>query len=111
MTHKTIDISEDVYKKITDLKQKDESISNFILRLINEKKKKKILNENIKDKSKNLKKKEESISNFILRIKNEKKKKEILNEDLEGNSEDWEKIEKILYEDRLKSNVSRDIEL
>ena len=76
MTHKTIDISEDVYKKITDLKQKDESISNFILRLINE-----------------------------------KKKKEILNEDLEGNSEDWEKIEKILYEDRLKSNVSRDIEL
>jgi len=40
MTHKTIDISEDVYKKITDLKQKDESISNFILRLINEKKKK-----------------------------------------------------------------------
>ena len=74
MTQKTIDISEDVYKKITDLKQKDESISNFILRLINEKK----IN---------------------------------LNEDLEGNSEDWEKIEKILYKDRLKSNVSRDIEL
>ena len=74
MTQKTIDISEDVYKKITDLKQKDESISNFILRLINE-------------------------------------KKNNLNEDLEGISEDWEKIEKILYEDRLKSNVSRDIEL
>jgi len=74
MTQKTIDISEDVYKKITDLKQKDESISNFILRLINEKK----IN---------------------------------LNEDLEGSSEDWEKIEKILYEDRLKSNASRDIEL
>ncbi len=73
MTQKTIDISEDVYKKITDLKQKDESISNFILRLINE-------------------------------------KKYNLNEDLEGSSEDWEKIEKILYEDRLKSNVSRDIE-
>ena len=74
MTQKTIDISEDVYKKITDLKQKDESISNFILRLINE-------------------------------------KKNNLNEDLEGNSEDWEKIEKILYKDRLKSNVSRNIEL
>ncbi len=74
MTQKTIDISEDVYKKITDLKQKDESISNFILRLINE-------------------------------------KKNNLNEDLEGNSEDWEKIEKILYKDRLKGNVSRDIEL
>ena len=74
MTQKTIDISEDVYKKITDLKQKDESISNFILRLINE-------------------------------------KKYNLNEDLESSSEDWEKIEKILYEDRLKSNVSRDIEL
>lgn len=74
MTQKTIDISEDVYKKITDLKQKDESISNFILRLINE-------------------------------------KKNNLNEDIEGSSEDWEKIEKILYEDRLKSNTSRDIEL
>ncbi len=74
MTQKTIDISEDVYKKITDLKQKEESISNFILRLINE-------------------------------------KKNNLNEDIEGSSEDWEKIEKILYEDRLKSNVSRDIEL
>ena len=74
MTQKTIDISEDVYKKITDLKQKDESISNFILRLINE-------------------------------------KKNNLNEDLEGISEDWEKIEKILYKDRLKSNISRDIEL
>jgi len=74
MTQKTIDVSEDVYKKITDLKQKDESISNFILRLINE-------------------------------------KKYNLNEDLESSSEDWEKIEKILYEDRLKSNVSRDIEL
>ena len=74
MTQKTIDISEDVYKKITDLKQKNESISNFILRLINE-------------------------------------KKNNLNEDLEGNSEDWEKIEKILYKDRLKSNVSRNIEL
>lgn len=74
MTQKTIDISEDVYKKIKDLKQKDESISNFILRLINEKK----IN---------------------------------LNEDLEGSFEDWEKIEKILYEDRLKSNASRDIEL
>ena len=32
MTQKTIDISEGVYKKITDLKQKEESISNFILR-------------------------------------------------------------------------------
>ena len=74
MTQKTIDISEDVYKKIKDLKQKDESISNFILRLINEKK----IN---------------------------------LNEDLEGSFEDWEKIEKILYEDRLKSKASRDIEL
>ncbi|MCJ7648200.1 MAG: antitoxin VapB family protein [Candidatus Lokiarchaeota archaeon] len=74
MTHKTIDISEDVYKKITDLKQEEESISNFILRLINEKK----INSN---------------------------------EDLESNIEDWEKIEKILYEDRLKSNASRDIEL
>ena len=74
MTYKTIDISEDVYKKITELKQKEESISNFILRLINEKK----INSN---------------------------------EDLESNIEDWEKIEKILYEDRLKSNASRDIEL
>jgi predicted CopG family antitoxin len=74
MTHKTIDISEDVYKKITDLKQEEESISNFILRLINEKK----INSN---------------------------------EDFESNIEDWEKIEKILYEDRLKSNASRDIEL
>lgn len=74
MTHKTIDISEDVYKKITDLKQDEESISNFILRLINEKK----INSN---------------------------------EDLESSIEDWEKIEKILYEDRLKSNASRDIEL
>ena len=74
MTYKTIDISEDVYKKITELKQKEESISNFILRLINEKK----INSN---------------------------------EDPESNIEDWEKIENILYEDRLKSNVSRDIEL
>ncbi|MHA1376177.1 MAG: antitoxin VapB family protein [Promethearchaeota archaeon] len=75
MTYKTIEISEDIYKKITDLKQKEESISNFILRLINEK--------NINP-----------------------------NEDLESNLEDWEKIEKILlYEDRLKSNASRDIEL
>lgn len=74
MTHKTIDISEEVYKKMTDLKQKDESISNFILRLINEK-----------------------------RINS--------NEDLKGNTEDWEKIERILYEDRLKSNAFRDIEL
>ena len=74
MTHKIIDISEEVYKKMTDFKQKDESISNFILRLINEKK----INSN---------------------------------EDLEGNTEDWEKIERILYEDRLKSNTFRDIEL
>ena len=74
MTHKIINISEDVYKKIIDLKQEEESISNFILRLINEKK----INSN---------------------------------EDPESNIEDWEKIENILYEDRLKSNVSRDIEL
>jgi predicted CopG family antitoxin len=74
MTHKTIDISKEVYKKITDLKQKDESISSFILRLINE-------------------------------------KKIYSNKDHEVSSEDWEKIEKILYEDRLKSNAFRDIEL
>ena len=74
MTYKTIDISEEVYKKITDLIQKDESISSFILRLINEK----------------------PISS---------------NENHDGNIEDWEEIERILYEDRLKSNTLRDIEL
>jgi len=39
MTDKTIDISEDVYKKLMDLKSENESISNLILRLINEDKK------------------------------------------------------------------------
>ena len=36
MTDKTIDISENVYKKLMDLKSENESISNLILRLINE---------------------------------------------------------------------------
>jgi predicted CopG family antitoxin len=39
VTHKTVDISQEAYKKLTELKSKDESISSFILRLINEKKK------------------------------------------------------------------------
>ena len=79
MTHKTIDISEEVYKKLKKLKSKDESISNFILRFINEK----------------------EISNSI----------EEFAGIFEDNSEEWEEIEKILYEDRLKSKSYRDIEL
>jgi len=79
MTQKTIDISEEVYKKITELKLKNESISNFILRLINEKKT------------------TNSIEEFAGAF--------------EEDSEEWEKIEKILYENRLKSKSYRDIEL
>lgn len=79
MTQKTIDISEEVYKKLEKLKSKDESISNFILRLINEK----------------------EISNSIEEFAG------VFEED----SEEWEEIEKILYEDRLKSKSYRDIEL
>lgn len=79
MTQKTIDISEEVYKKLEKLKSKDESISNYILRLINEKEK------------------SNSIEEFA----------GVFEED----SEEWEEIEKILYEDRLKSKSYRDIEL
>jgi len=79
MTHKTIDITEEVYKKIAELKLKNESMSNFILRLINEKKQ------------------TNSIEEFAGAF--------------EEDSEEWEKIEKILYEDRLKSKSYRDIEL
>jgi len=78
MAHKTIEISEEVYKKLTELKPKNESISNFILQLINEKK------------------------------KNSNKE---FDGTLKEDSEEWEKIEKILYEDRLKSKSYRDIEL
>ena len=39
MIHKTIEVSEDVYKKLLELKNANESISNLILRLINEDKK------------------------------------------------------------------------
>lgn len=74
MTNKSIDISEEVYNKIKDLKHKEESISDFILRVLN---------------------------------KNDFES----NEELENISEDWEKIEKYLYEDRLKSKYSREIEL
>lgn len=38
MTDKSINISEEVYKKLTELKHKDESISSFILRLLDKKK-------------------------------------------------------------------------
>ena len=41
MTDKSIDISEELYKKIEDLKRKEESVSSFILRLIDEEEKKK----------------------------------------------------------------------
>ena len=74
MTNKSIDISEEVYNKIKNLKHKKESISDFILRIINKK--------NLKS-----------------------------NEEFKDISEDWEKIEKYLYEDRLKSRTSREIEL
>lgn len=74
MTHKSIDISEEIYNKIKDLKLKDESVSDFLHR--------------------------------ILDINNSKSNKE-----LENISEDWEKIEKYLYEDRLKSKTTREIEL
>ena len=37
MTDKSIDISEDLYNKLKHLKSKEESISDFILRLIKEK--------------------------------------------------------------------------
>ena len=74
MTNKSIDISKEVYNKINNLKHKEESISDFILRIINK--------NNLKS-----------------------------NEEFEEISEDWEKIEKYLYEDRLKSRTSREIEL
>ena len=74
MTNKSIDISKEVYNKIKNLKHKEESISDFILRIINK--------NNLKS-----------------------------NEEFEEISEDWEKIEKYLYEDRLKSRTSREIEL
>lgn len=35
MTNKSIDISEEVYNKIKDLKHKEEAISDFILRILN----------------------------------------------------------------------------
>ncbi len=39
MTDKSIDISDEVYKKIKDLKREDESVSSFILRLIDQEEK------------------------------------------------------------------------
>ncbi len=79
MTHKTIDISENVYKKLEELKFKDESFSKLILRLIHK----------------------NEISNSIEEFAGA----------FEEDSEEWEQIEKILYEDRLKSKNIRDIEL
>jgi len=73
MTDKSIDISEEVYKKIKYLKRKEESISDFLNRILSEK--------NLDS-----------------------------NNELEEISKDWEKIEKFLYEDRLKSNITREIE-
>ncbi len=61
-----------------------------------------------------IKNKDESFSKLILRLIN---KNEISNsiEEFAGvfekDSEEWEQIEKILYEDRLKSKSIRDIEL
>lgn len=74
MTDKSIDISEEVHNKIKDLKYKEESVSEFLHR---------ILNTNDLDSSR----------------------------ELEKISEDWEMIEKYLYEDRLKSKPTREIEL
>ena len=74
MTDKSIDISEEVYNKIKNLKRKEESVSDFLHR---------ILNNNKMD----------------------------FNRELEDISEDWEKIEKYLYDDRLKSKTTREIEL
>ncbi|TFG20268.1 MAG: hypothetical protein EU529_15155 [Promethearchaeota archaeon] len=45
MTDKSIDISEEVYNKIKDLKHKDESLSNYILRLIDKEKGKNLIEE------------------------------------------------------------------
>ena len=78
MTDKSIDISEELYYKIKKLKRKDESVSSFILRLIDNEKKK-------------------SIEDFMGVF--------------EKDSKEWEEIEKILYEDRLKSKSHRNLNL
>ncbi len=79
MTNKSIDISKEVYKKLEELKLKDESFSKLIHRLINK----------------------NEISNSIEEFAGA----------FEEDSEEWEQIEKILYEDRLKSKSYRKIEL
>ncbi len=78
MTYETIDISEDVFKKLIKMKHENETFSDVIRRLISK-------NEKLN-----------SIEEFA----------GIFEED----SEEWENIEKKLYEDRLKSKSSRDIE-
>jgi predicted CopG family antitoxin len=80
MTDRTINLPEHVYDDIMELKDKNESISDFIARLI---------------KKKQLKK---SITQFagIFEI-------------FEDSSEEWEKIEKKLYDDRLRQSNERTI--
>lgn len=76
-----IDISDKVYKKLLKLKKADESFSKLILRIINKREKEKI----------------NHIEEFA----------GIFEED----SEEWEKIEKLLYEDRLKSRTNQIIDI
>ena len=78
MTYETIDISEDVFKKLIKMKHENETFSDVIRRLISK-------NEKLN-----------SIEEFA----------GIFEED----SEEWENIEKKIYEDRLKSKSSSDIE-
>lgn len=80
MTQK-IDISEEAYKKLLELKKNNESFSKLILRIINEKEKEKI--------------------NAIEEIAGA----------FEEDSEEWEKIEKFLYAERLKGRTEQNIEL
>ncbi len=45
MTHRTIDIPEHIYNQLLELKKKNESVSDFISRLIKKKKNKKSIKE------------------------------------------------------------------